>query len=616
MKKISRKLFIWSPFAFMILYIFHFQKVNSSISQPPAGYVKDPVSNMTCARSGCHSSYPFFTSVRANITIGTTQSNQVALNGFQYNTGTTYIMNFSVINPTNRSGFEMSALTSTNANAGTFAVTNANNTTRQLSGGIYYIGHKNANSTSTWSFNWTSPATNVGNITFYTAVNKSNNNNNASGDSIFHQTFVVTPAPFSANAGNDVTICTGSATSLLATAVNGSGTNSYAWSPSTNLSCNTCANPTASPTSTTTYTVTITSGGQTASDAVTVNTFSTAAPNINTTGTTVCPSSSVTLSSSGFSSYLWSTGSNSSSTSVSNGGTYLLTATDANGCRTTNSIIVQQGQTPTAFISSSAQYLCGGNNVVLSVGSFSTYNWSNAATTPTISVSQTGNYSVTVINATGCSASASINIQANAPPAVNVTASGALSFCAGGSVTLMANAGTNYSYKWSTGATSSSVNVTQSGAYIVTVYNPCDSAVSQIQNVTVTPVPSAQATPSGPLLLCSGSSQTLLANSSGLSYQWLRDGNIIAGENIDSLIINTNGNYAVVTSNGTCSDTSQIVAVSTAGTGNASVNISSTKNQICPGDMIVLDAGTGFTTYNWLPGNSVNQTLQITNAGT
>ena len=54
--------------------------------------------------------------------------------------------------------------------------------------------------------------------------------------------------------GNDVTICQGANTTLSV-----SGTfSSYAWSPSTGLSCTNCANPTANPTVTTTYSVTAT----------------------------------------------------------------------------------------------------------------------------------------------------------------------------------------------------------------------------------------------------------------------------------------------------------------------------------------------------------------------
>jgi len=60
----------------------------------------------------------------------------------------------------------------------------------------------------------------------------------------------VTPMPV-ANAGNDVTICSGSSVQL-----NGSGGATYLWTPSTGLSNPNIANPIASPVATTTYVLT------------------------------------------------------------------------------------------------------------------------------------------------------------------------------------------------------------------------------------------------------------------------------------------------------------------------------------------------------------------------
>lgn len=70
-----------------------------------------------------------------------------------------------------------------------------------------------------------------------------------------------------ANAGSDVTICSGDTTTLHA----GGGT-SYSWSPTTGLSDATIANPVASPTDTTAYVVTVSnSSACTSTDTVIVN---------------------------------------------------------------------------------------------------------------------------------------------------------------------------------------------------------------------------------------------------------------------------------------------------------------------------------------------------------
>lgn len=618
MRKYVRGALVWSPLVLFVVYVFNFQPAKSSSGTPPSGTVKDPVSNVSCARSGCHDTWAPFTDNRANVTIGTTSGNQVPLNGFQYTGSTQYIINFSVISPSARSGFEMSAITPTNTTAGTFARTNTTNTTLQTPvSGIQYIGHRNANSTSTWSFNWTSPPTTTGTITFYAAVNKSDNSNSDSNDSIFHQTFVINPAPaaITVDAGNNVSVCPNIPTQLQATASNSAGT-TYAWSPSTGLSCTNCANPVATVASTQVYTVTATNGSQTATDNVTVTTFTTTTPTINSAANVVCTGSTLNLSSSGFSSYLWSTGGTGSQIAINAGGTYNLTATDANGCTTTASKTITQGQTPAPVIVSTQPFLCDNNSTVLSAGSFSTYQWSNSATSATTTVSQTGSYTVTVTNASGCSATAAYNLTGYALPTANVAAGGPLTFCNGGNVTLTANNGNAYTYKWSNGATTPAITVSQGGNYRVTVYNPCDSAVSTFQNVVVNQVPVAQLIPAGPVLLCNGLSQTLQALPGGLSYLWLKDGNVINGQQADSLVVNSAGNYAVAVSQFGCSDTSLPVTVSTAGAGNAAVDITAAQTQLCAGDVVTLDAGAGFTSYTWLPGNSTAQTLQVNTAGT
>ncbi|TND05093.1 MAG: PKD domain-containing protein [Bacteroidetes bacterium] len=68
------------------------------------------------------------------------------------------------------------------------------------------------------------------------------------------------------DAGTSVTITAGQSTIL-----NGSGGQSYSWSPNNNLSCTACTNPVATPTVTTTYTLTVfDSLGCIATDTVTV----------------------------------------------------------------------------------------------------------------------------------------------------------------------------------------------------------------------------------------------------------------------------------------------------------------------------------------------------------
>jgi hypothetical protein len=110
---------------------------------------------------------------------------------------------------------------------------------------------------------------------------------------------------------------------------------------------------------------------------------------------------------------------------------------------------------------------CQGGSVVLTAGAGSSYLWSNGATTPSITVNSSGNYSVTVSNANGCAASASSTVTVNPNPTVFNTSGGG-SYCTvpgtGTSVNLSGSqTGVSYEFKFTAGGTAATVSGTGSG---------------------------------------------------------------------------------------------------------------------------------------------------------
>ncbi len=95
-------------------------------------------------------------------------------------------------------GFSLTALTGTNANAGTFANINANTRIRS-GGGRNYMTQTTAGTFpgqtggSSWTFNWTAPATAVGPVTFYAAGLHADDDNSDSGDQTYTATAVTQP---------------------------------------------------------------------------------------------------------------------------------------------------------------------------------------------------------------------------------------------------------------------------------------------------------------------------------------------------------------------------------------------------------------------------------------
>lgn len=105
----------------------------------------------------------------------------------QYTPGQQYTVSLAMTSNPTKKGFQATALTSANAMAGTFTGqagnTAINGTTKK------YANHTSTSNTSTtapvWTWTWTAPAAGTGNVTFYVASNKTNNNNNDMGDVIY-----------------------------------------------------------------------------------------------------------------------------------------------------------------------------------------------------------------------------------------------------------------------------------------------------------------------------------------------------------------------------------------------------------------------------------------------
>jgi FG-GAP-like repeat/Reeler domain len=98
-----------------------------------------------------------------------------------------------------RWGFELTALSPSNTMAGTLSVINAN--TKIISNATKsYVEHTSTGSYggqtggAVWTFNWTAPSANVGNVTFYAAGIQADNNGNEDLDQMYLTNAVSQPA--------------------------------------------------------------------------------------------------------------------------------------------------------------------------------------------------------------------------------------------------------------------------------------------------------------------------------------------------------------------------------------------------------------------------------------
>ena len=429
----------------------------------------------------------------------------------------------------------------------------------------------------------------------------------------------INPVP-TVNAGNAVSYCTGLNGNLSA-----SGAVSYIWSPTTGLSNPNIANPIVSTLSSQTYTVTGTSNlGCTATDQVLVTVNPLPIANAGAGGAN-CSGTGLQLNGSGGNSYTWSPATGLSNANIANPiatptSTTNYTLTVNNGCTSlpSNPIIVTVFQQPPAatITANGPATFCQGNSVVLSSSLSASYSWSNGATTQTITVSTSGNYSVTVTDANGCTAPSSnpFVVTVTAPPAAPVlNVGGPVSFCVGGNVTLTSNQSSGNT--WSTGATSNQLIVNTTGAYTATYTdaNGCVSNPSSPINVTVWALPVANAGNSGSN--CAGAG-VQLSGSGGLTYSWLP----IAGLNNASIsnpfanpVNTTNYNLTVTDGNGCVSTNNASVTVTVHPNPIAPVISTNGPLNFCQGNDVVLSTA-ATASYLWSNG-ATTQTITVNQSG-
>ncbi len=262
------------------------------------------------------------------------------------------------------------------------------------------------------------------------------------------------------------------------------------------------------------------------------------------------PSTTLSVSPTTFDSYIWSTGSTSTTAVVDSTGDYWVTS-QLNGCYKTNFVHVTEHQPPTPVITGSP-FSCLGTTT-LSVDSliYQTYAWSNSSTNDSISVSS-GTFTVSVTDAFGClGTSPSVTVTPSIVPVIT----GITAICNGDSSAL--NTVIPYStYSWSNGSTNDTA-FTSGGTFTVTV--------ADANGCVMTSAPFAvnafnfDLDGSGVAPYCLGQNIVLTASatpSTGASFVWS------TFATTPTISVSTGGNYMVTVnySNGCSTDTVMTVA--------------------------------------------------------
>ncbi|HMQ88327.1 MAG TPA: gliding motility-associated C-terminal domain-containing protein [Flavilitoribacter sp.] len=297
--------------------------------------------------------------------------------------------------------------------------------------------------------------------------------------------------------------------------------------------------------------------------------------------------------------YSWQDGSTGPTYNVTTPGTYKVTVVNGCGTRTDQIQISYINQPPTVSFGPD-QTLCPGQTITLdATNPFGVYQWQNGASTPTFTVNGPGVYSVQVTNACGLDTD-EITVDYIEPISLELGADQVL--CKGTDVTFNVTQADGLTYKWQDGSTNPIYNVTESGAYSVTVTTQCETKTDQV-NITFIEDPVVELGPDQ--TICEGESITLDITIPGAGYNW-SDGSTAPARQIDQ-----SGEYAVTvtTACNQLTDRMRLTVID-------SIHTELGRDTfICGGEVIVLDASAGTqATYQWSTGET-KPTLTVREPG-
>ncbi|MGV3637972.1 MAG: FG-GAP-like repeat-containing protein [Flavobacteriales bacterium] len=201
---------------------------------------------------------------------------------------------------------------------------------------------------------------------------------------------------------------------------------------------------------------------------------------------------------------------------------------------------------PVAVITTpTAPIVCGnGDLLTLTANEGFDYLWNTGATTRDITVSQAGNYSVTIDDGQGCTATTSIFVEQSPDETPTVTVTGDVRGCEGEEVVLTSSLANGYT--WSNGmGNSQSIIVTASGQYAVTIEGVCGTFSSAAVEVDLLDAPDAPL--ADDVTTAINSAATLEAVGENIEWFTVPVGGspVATGNTFTTPVLNTNTTYWV-----------------------------------------------------------------------
>ena len=310
--------------------------------------------------------------------------------------------------------------------------------------------------------------------------------------------------------------------------------------------------------------------------------------------------------------YVWTTPSggqlNGQTVNVTEEGDYTLEVfDDLIGCTVEGTYTVTEVPPPTPELNA-PEGLCNGDEIfITTMEGYESYEWSTMESSDSILVGP-GSYTVTVTSSAGCTGEQSITINPFTDPAVSI--SGASTFCEGSSSILSVSEEFD-SFEWTDAdgvviGNEDTLFVDSEGMYnvIVSDTNGC----TALGNLEITIQDFLIPNIAGDTSICPNDSTLLDVGSGFVSYEWSTT------DTVQSIDVSTPGSYSVtVFDAGGCSG-EQTIIVTENQIPEPVITGENDATSFCPNSSLVLDAGSGFSTYSW-SNDGNGQTVSVDSAG-
>ncbi len=345
-------------------------------------------------------------------------------------------------------------------------------------------------------------------------------------------------------------------------------------------------------------------------------------PKLQEKTVTMCEGDSLVLDAGDFAKFSWTSGETSRRIVVRSAGTYGVNVWNSQGCESElikQTVLVAERPHPIIRQTVVSSNPCVADEIELEAGEWSSYQWSTGDRSRRIRVRTAGEYSVTVTNASGCSAQSDVvNLQLGADRRPALT--GATDVCAHSVAVYRADGLATSYFSWNVdgaeevtymGSRNDSVRVqwyskSDKGTVKLSENTAAGCTVERVMNINITRIP----TPSvvvDKTDIVDGDVAQLRATAGYTAYLWS------TGETSPSIFVRTSSKVWVVVANVKgCTQSSDTVQIRVHALDEAKVLAS--RRSACEGERITLKASSTVGSILWSTGEKSSQ-ISVNHSG-